>query len=338
MHNPYAILGVGKNATDGEIRAAFRRRAKETHPDMFNGSKEAEERFKEVVIAYNILSNPVSRRAYDTSGFDEDKWDWQWENYFEKVWTCPVCGAEGNTGSICDSCGTSDFFRARRDYEEAEKKRQEKERIRMENEEAERKRTERENLIRSMDLYSICDDHGTKIMQVRAESENDAIKLAKNHLGNNISLSALAPSRDKSIGKMFIISIFFIGLIIIFGILVGTGLVHPGNNADATHLDFKAIGARELAKEVPNIYYGEKYKIKGRITTILSQRANQVSFTIEPYGHTLNKIPFIYIYSDSPDVIGKFQGFYPNDEITIFGVNEGVIAHIQIDFYAVDIE
>lgn len=63
----YEVLGVSKTATDAEIKKAYRALAKKYHPDA-KGGKEAEEKFKEVSEAYEILSNPEKREQYDTYG------------------------------------------------------------------------------------------------------------------------------------------------------------------------------------------------------------------------------------------------------------------------------
>ena len=65
----YAILGVDKNASDEEIKKAYRKMAKKWHPDANpNNRKEAEEKFKEVGEAYSTLSDPQKRRMYDQFG------------------------------------------------------------------------------------------------------------------------------------------------------------------------------------------------------------------------------------------------------------------------------
>lgn len=63
----YGVLGVGRDASDDEIKRAYRRLARELHPDV-NDDPEAERRFKEVTAAYQTLSDPARRRQYDLFG------------------------------------------------------------------------------------------------------------------------------------------------------------------------------------------------------------------------------------------------------------------------------
>jgi molecular chaperone DnaJ len=61
----YKILGVGKNASDEEIKKAYRKLARQYHPDRNHGDKKAEERFKEISQAHDVLSDSDKRKAYD---------------------------------------------------------------------------------------------------------------------------------------------------------------------------------------------------------------------------------------------------------------------------------
>jgi molecular chaperone DnaJ len=64
----YKTLGVGKNASDEEIKKAYRKLARQYHPDRNPGDKKAEERFKEISQAHDVLSDADKRKAYDRGG------------------------------------------------------------------------------------------------------------------------------------------------------------------------------------------------------------------------------------------------------------------------------
>jgi len=66
----YEVLGIGRNATEAEIKKAYRQAALKYHPDKNPGNKEAEERFKEAAEAYAVLSDPEKRRLYDQYGHE----------------------------------------------------------------------------------------------------------------------------------------------------------------------------------------------------------------------------------------------------------------------------
>ncbi|HZM52268.1 MAG TPA: DnaJ domain-containing protein, partial [Vicinamibacteria bacterium] len=64
----YEILGVARNASDAEIKSAYRKLALKHHPDRNPGNKEAEDRFKEAAEAYSVLCDAQKRQRYDAYG------------------------------------------------------------------------------------------------------------------------------------------------------------------------------------------------------------------------------------------------------------------------------
>ncbi|MBC8275365.1 MAG: DnaJ domain-containing protein [Chloroflexi bacterium] len=76
----YAILGVGRSASEKEIKQAYRRLARKYHPDVNPGDKAAEAKFKEMSEAYEVLSDPEKRKKYDRFG-DQ----WQYAEQFAKA-------------------------------------------------------------------------------------------------------------------------------------------------------------------------------------------------------------------------------------------------------------
>jgi DnaJ-class molecular chaperone len=71
MADPYKVLGVAKDASQDDIRKAYRKLAKDTHPDLNPGNAEAERRFKEISAANEILSDPDKRKRFDAGEIDE---------------------------------------------------------------------------------------------------------------------------------------------------------------------------------------------------------------------------------------------------------------------------
>ena len=76
----YKILGVSKNATESDIKKAYRKLARKYHPDLNPNDKISEKRFKEINEANEVLSNPENRKKYDKYGKD-----WQHADAFEKA-------------------------------------------------------------------------------------------------------------------------------------------------------------------------------------------------------------------------------------------------------------
>src|SRR6185503_8807352 len=64
----YSVLGISKTATEKEIKQAFRKLARKSHPDVNPGDKAAEARFKEINEAHEVLSDPAKRKKYDELG------------------------------------------------------------------------------------------------------------------------------------------------------------------------------------------------------------------------------------------------------------------------------
>ena len=68
--DPYTTLGVKMDATSDDIQKAYRRLAKKLHPDLNPGNKTAEDKFKEVSAAYDLLSDPEKRARFDRGEID----------------------------------------------------------------------------------------------------------------------------------------------------------------------------------------------------------------------------------------------------------------------------
>ncbi|RTL63134.1 MAG: J domain-containing protein [Hyphomicrobiales bacterium] len=82
MANPYETLGVAPNASQDDIRKAYRKAAKETHPDLNPGKPEAESRFKEINAAYDIVGDEDKRKRFDAGEIDETGAERQPERHF----------------------------------------------------------------------------------------------------------------------------------------------------------------------------------------------------------------------------------------------------------------
>jgi len=70
MRNPYVVLGVARDASEGDIKRAYRRLAKKLHPDLSPGNRANEQQFKEVTAAYDLLSDAGKRARFDRGEID----------------------------------------------------------------------------------------------------------------------------------------------------------------------------------------------------------------------------------------------------------------------------
>ena len=88
----YRALGISPTATEEEIAAAFRRRAKETHPDT--SGRESTEEFVQVSAAYDVLGDPARREKYDKSSWEPFKRDEEAKKIASKTEYIPVLQAK----------------------------------------------------------------------------------------------------------------------------------------------------------------------------------------------------------------------------------------------------
>ncbi len=118
----YSILGVQKNSTNDEIKSAYRKLANKYHPDKTKGDKKAEEKFKEINEAYQVLSDPEKRKKYDLLGSNWNQHrntggtsdNFNWDEWFEQPRSQPRKSNKEGYQTFRDffsqGGGVSDFF------------------------------------------------------------------------------------------------------------------------------------------------------------------------------------------------------------------------------------
>ncbi len=103
--NYYQTLGIKREASDKEVKQAFRRLARKYHPDVNPGDKAAEDKFKEVNEAYEVLSDPEKRRKYDQFGQN-----WKYADQFPPGGFQAHTGPTGATFNFSDLGGFGSIF------------------------------------------------------------------------------------------------------------------------------------------------------------------------------------------------------------------------------------
>ena len=109
MSDPYEVLGVAPSASADDIQKAYRKLAKKLHPDLNPGDKRAEERFKEVAGAYDLLSDPEKRERFDAGEIDETGTERPQQRYY-RDFAGSDFGDYSSDGGFADFAEADDLF------------------------------------------------------------------------------------------------------------------------------------------------------------------------------------------------------------------------------------
>jgi DnaJ-class molecular chaperone len=101
--DPYSTLGVNKDATQADIQKAYRRLAKKLHPDLNPGDKTAEDKFKDVSVAYDLLNDPDKRARFDRGEIDASGNERPRQQYYRDF------ADQGSWSAYTSNAGFSDF-------------------------------------------------------------------------------------------------------------------------------------------------------------------------------------------------------------------------------------
>ena len=104
MKDPYEILGVPRTAPAGDVQKAYRKLAKKLHPDLNPGNREAEEKFKEVASAYDVIGDADKRKRFDSGEIDAAGAERPRQNYYRDF------ASSEQSHPYADNSGYADFM------------------------------------------------------------------------------------------------------------------------------------------------------------------------------------------------------------------------------------
>jgi DnaJ-class molecular chaperone len=110
VRNPYEVLGVASTASAAEIQAAYRKLAKKLHPDLNPGDKSAEEKFKEVAGAYDLLSDAEKRRRFDNEEIDATGAERPQHQFYRDFASSDQAHPYADASGFADFVDTDDVF------------------------------------------------------------------------------------------------------------------------------------------------------------------------------------------------------------------------------------
>ncbi len=108
--DPYETLGVKKDASQDAIQKAYRRLAKKLHPDLNPGNKQAEEQFKEVSAAYDLLSDPEKRARFDRGEIDASGAERPRQRYYRDFADAGASSPYTSDAGFADFAGMDDIL------------------------------------------------------------------------------------------------------------------------------------------------------------------------------------------------------------------------------------